>query len=435
MTDAKLPPQNLKAEQSVLGSQILDARKIDSVSEIITPADFYADVNGKIQKALNKLRAAGAEIDVVVLANQLDSTGDFKDIGGDSYLFQLMESVPHAEHAEYYAQIVKDHARRRQQIKVAQRLMEAAYDSTADHDEIASVAIKAADELAQTQKSGSLLVMSEVVNRFIGDLEKGVSPTVRVMIPEVDQAIGGACPGEMIVLAGRPSHGKSLVALQSLDFAAANGWPGLVISEEMLALSLASRTVSSITTIPSDEWMKSTDRLRFDAREHFADRAKVVIAENCRTASGAEKAIASAVRQYGVRIVAVDYAQLLKGDGDSEHERIGDVSQRMKAMALKHNLIVILLSQMNRGIEAREDPTPTLADLRGSGSLEQDADIVLFSIWPWQFTKNSATPYHDPLEYRIYQAKNRSRGIGSAVIQMRINPARQRIETAGPSWD
>lgn len=435
MSETKLPPQNMTAEKSVLGSQILDARKIDTVGEIITPADFYADIHGKVQKALNKLRAAGADIDPVTLADQLQATGDLQDIGGASYLLELLETVPIAEHAEYYARIVKDHSRRREQIKVAQRLMEAAYDSTADHDEVAGVAMKAAEQLAQTQTTDSLLLMSDAVSRFISNLEQGIKPSVNVMIPDIDQAIGGACPGEMIVLAGRPSHGKSLVALQSLDKAAENGWPGLIISEEMLALSLAIRAVSSITTIPSEEWMKETDRLRFDAREHFSSRAKVVIAENCRTASGAEKAIASAVRQHRVRIVAVDYAQLLKGDGDSEQERIGDVSQRMKAMALKHNLILILLSQMNRGIEAREDPTPTLADLRGSGSLEQDADIVLFSIWPWQFTKNSANPYPDPLEYRIYQAKNRSRGIGSAVIQMRINPARQRIESAVPSCD
>lgn len=430
MTETRLPPQNLQAERMCLGSQMISPPRIDAVVDVITPADYYSDVHGTIQKSLNKLRASGAEIDVALLAEQLQSQGVLQDIGGVPYLLEIMDTVPHAEHAEFYAKIVKSHSRRRAQIKVGQRLMEAAYDATADHDEIASVAIKATEELVATQETGKLKIMSEVVGEFIGNLEQGISPTVRVMIPDIDQAIGGACPGEMIIVAGRPSHGKSLVALQSLDEATSHGWPALIISEEMLALSLASRMVSSITTIRSEEWMQNTDRLRFDAREHFNERAKIVIAEKCRTVGAAEKAIDMAVRQYGVKIVAVDYAQLLKGDGDAEHERIGDVSQRMKAMALKHDLILLLLAQLNRGIEAREDPTPTLADLKGSGSLEQDADIVLFTIWPWKFDNS----YQNPREYRIYQGKNRSRGIGEAIVEMRINPERQRLDSVSTEW-
>lgn len=426
MTETRLPPQNLQAERMCLGSQILDPRKIDAVGDVISPADYYSDIHTIIQKALNKLRAAGAEIDSALLAEQLELGGVLKEIGGIPYLLSLMEAVPHQEHAEHYAKIVKSNSQRREHIKIGQRLMEAAYDSCKDHDEIAAVTIKAAEELTQTRESGTLKVMSDVVGEFIGNLEKGIASTVRVMIPEIDNAIGGAAPGEMIVVGGRPGHGKSLMALQSIDESTAHGWPGLIISEEMLALSLACRMVSSITAIRSDDWMNETDRLRFDAKEHFAGRSEIVIAEKCRTVAAAEKAIDLAVRKHGVRVVAVDYAQLIKGDGDAEHERIGNVSQRMKAMALKHGLIILLLAQLNRGIEAREDPTPTLADLKGSGSLEQDADIVLFTIWPWKFDSS----YEKPLEYRIYQAKNRSRGIIEAVTEMKINPERQRLESA-----
>ena len=426
MTDSRLPPQNLTAERSVLACQILDPAMIDAVRDIIAPTDFYADIHTIIQRAILKLRDAGVEADVITLAEQLESTGALEDIGGGTYLLELLETVPHAAHAKFYAGIVAKCAKRRKQILIAQRLMESAYDSTADHDEMSEAAIKAATELADTTPVGNLRLMTDSVEELIADFEKGVTPAVRVMIPAVDAATGGACPGEMIIVGARPSHGKSLFALQTLDCAAYNGWPGLIISEEMAALSLAGRMLSSITTLPSSDWLRETHRLRFDAKEHFNGRAPIVIAEKCATATGAERAIATAVRQYGVKIVAVDYAQLLKGTGDNEQERIGDVSQRMKAMATRYDLIVLLLAQLNRGIESRDNGEPGLADLRGSGSLEQDADIVLFPLWPHKLNSD-----HDPREYRIYQRKNRNRGIAEAVIGMRINPERQRLEEIG----
>ena len=431
MTTNRLPPQNMTAEKSVLGCQLLDARMIDVVRDIISPADFYADIHATIQKAFNKLRESGADIDAFTVSQQLESTGDLQDIGGVPYIMELLEVVPIAAHAATYAKTVKDCSVRRKQISIATKLMEAAYDVTADRDEVVSLAVRSTEQLAETQSSGSFTVMSDAVTEFIEGLERGVKPTLSVMIPEIDLATGGACPGEMIVIGARPSHGKSLFALQTLDEAASHGLPGLIISEEMGAASLAARMVSSITTIPSEEWMKDTDRLKFDAKEHFAGRAKIIIAEKCQTASGAEKAIAAAVRKFGVKIVAVDYAQLLKGDGDVEHERIGDVSRRMKAMATKYDLILLLLAQLNRGIEQRENAVPGLADLRGSGSLEQDADIVLFPLWPWKLDPEHA----DPLEYRIYQAKNRNRGVDTAVVGMRIEPQRQRLKGSTPEWE
>ncbi len=404
---------------------------IDVVRDIISPTDFYADIHATIQRALNKLRESGADIDAFTVSQQLESVGSLKDIGGVPYILELLEAVPIAAHAATYAKAVKDCAVRRQQISIATKIIESAYDVTTDRDESVSLAIKATESLAATQSSGMFTLMSDAVSEFIGGLERGVKPTMSVMIPEVDVATGGACPGEMIVIGARPSHGKSLFALQSLDEAASHGLPGLIISEEMGAASLAGRMVSSITTIPSEEWMKETDRLRFDAREHFTERAPIVIAEKCQSASGAEKAIATAVRKHGIKIVAVDYAQLLKGDGDVEHERIGDVSRRMKAMATKYDLIVLLLAQLNRGIEQRENAVPGLADLRGSGSLEQDADIVLFPLWPWKLDSE----FPDPMEYRVYQAKNRNRGVGTAVIGLRIDPQRQRLRGVTPSWE
>ena len=429
MTEARLPPQNLDAERSCLGSQMLDERMIDEVRSVISPSDYYLDVHGTIQKSLQRLRDNGGNVDPVTLAAELDAQGRLQDCGGIPYLIELMESVPHALHAKHYATIVAKCKRRRSAISVGQRLMEAAYDAANDDLEVSQAAINAASELAEHQIGVSRLVtMQDSIYAMLAEFEKGLTPTVNVMIPCIDTLIGGAAPGEMIILAGRPSHGKTMVACQCLDMAASHGWPGLVISEEMTAQLLASRSLSSITDIPSDRWLNETDRLRFDVREHFSEHAQIVIAEKCGTVATAERMIAEAVRTYKVKIVAIDYAQLLKGDGTSEQERIADVSQRMKAAAVKHGVILLLLSQMNRGIETRENAEPGLADLRGSGSLEQDGDVILFPFWPWKLDSS----YPDPLEYRVYQRKNRNRGISTTVIKMKINPSRQRIEPAQP---
>lgn len=430
MTDSRLPPQNLQAEKSCLGSQLLDARTVDVVRGVIGPSDYYADVHAKIQKAIIKLRDGGSELDPVTISEQLNATGDLQDIGGVSYIVELIETVPHSAHAKYYAEAVGKCSRRRKAIAVARKLMESAYDPSNNESEVSQAAINAATDLAAAQVGVSnLRPMSEVVQDLIVELGTGVTPSVRVMIPEVDSLTGGAAPGEMFVIGARPSHGKTLFALQCLDSASAHGWAGLIVSEEMTAGLLASRSLASLSVVPSIEWMGQTDRLRFDAREHYATRAPILIAEKCGTASGAERAIAEAVRSHQVKIVAVDYAQLLRGEGDNEQERIADVSQRMKAAAVRHGVIMLLLAQLNRGIESRENPEPGLADLRGSGSLEQDGDVILFPFWPAKIDAS----YPNKTEYRIYQRKNRNRGVSAAVLQMRINADRQRIEAEIPA--
>lgn len=427
MIDMKMPPQNLRAEQQTLGCQLIDPRTIDEVRDVVTPRQFYNDCHRIIQKALLKLRDSGAAIDAALIAEQLTQTGELEEIGGVGYLLELMETVPHSSHAVFYAKSIVSTARRREAIRIAQKLIESAHDQTKDETELSESAIKAATELAQqTDENAKLTDMETACGELLDVLETGVMPAVHVTIPEVDEQTGGLCPGELVVVGGRTSNGKSLFALQCLDCAAANGWPGLIISEEMARLSLASRQLSSISVIPSDDWIGKTDRLRFDVREHFITRSKVVIAEKCATASVVERVTAKAVRQYGIKIMAVDYAQLLRGSGDMESERIADVCHRMKNLAVKYDLIVLLLAQMNRGMVARENAEPRLSDFKGSGALEEDADVVLCPFWPIKIDEK----YPDATEYRIYHLKGRNRGVKQRVLKMRIDAARQRLYPA-----
>lgn len=425
MTETRLPPQNLVAERSLLGSQMLDARKVDDVREIVSPSEFYFDTHTTIQQAIFKLRDGGSALDPVTLATQLEADGTLQDIGGVPYLMEIMEAVPHAEHAAYYARIVSSCARRRRAASIAQKLAEAAYDPTRDEQELSNAAIEAATKLADQNISTSRVwTISEAIEDLISEFETGSPPTASVMVPEIDELIGGLAAGEMMIIGGRPSHGKSMLAIQSLDCASLRGWPVMMISEEMLKLAVAGRMLQRITDVESDRWMVSTIKLRHQAAQYLQGRATFVVAEQCGTIAAVERVVNKAVRDHGIKVLAVDYAQLLDGEGHNEQERITDVSRRIKALTTKHGLRTLLLAQMNRAIETREGHEPELSDLRGSGSLEQDGDVILFPTWPYQFDKK----YEDPLEYRIYQRKNRNRGISKPLLKMRINPQRQWIE-------
>lgn len=395
------------------------------MAEIVGPSDFYVDTNQIIQTAIVDCHKEVGSADTLLVADRLSAMGKLDDVGGPVRLLEILESVPHSAHAAHYAGIVLERSRRRKAIAIGQKMIDQAYDLTADHKSLCEGAHDAARSIAETLNHSRTRPrrLADHVAGVIETYRSGQTPTVWWGVPEIDEMIGGVMPGELVVIGARPSMGKTLVGLQWLDESSRRGIPGLIISEEMSAASLATRSLSGITDIPSDRWRDDPDRLERETREYFAHRAPVLIAEKCATAAGAERAIARAVQSDGVRIVAVDYVQLLAGQGDSKEQRVADVSARMKAAAMRHDIVVLMLAQLNRQIETRQNAVPQLSDLRDSGGIEQDADVALFPFWPYKLDDQ----YRDPREYRIYCRKNRNRGIGQHVIQMRIDPERQRI--------
>lgn len=425
----RIPPHNLIAERSVLGCQLIDAKQVDVVRELIGVKDFYSDIHSTIQKAIIAIVDSGTELDLITLSAHLESIGKLEECGWYGYLMELLDCVPFAIHAASHALIVAECSRRRKAIQIAERLMRDAFDMVKPESEVFNLAATSsaalAEMMAATDRNRPKPISQHVLT-VIDTYSRGEIPSVRWGLPDIDDMIGGAMLGEMIVIGARPSHGKSLLGLQWLDEAAGRGIPGMIISEEMSASSLATRLLSSITVIPDSEWRADTQRIAFDAKQHFEGRAPILVAEKVSTAAGAERCIARAVKSHGVKIVAIDYVQLLQGEGSNKEQRVADVSSRMKNCAMKHDIVVLLLAQLNRQIENREAAAahPQLADLRDSGGIENDADIVLFPFWPWKLNNE----YGDRTEYRIYCRKNRNRGIGHPVIQMTINPGRQRIE-------
>ncbi len=427
MNAATIPPQNLVAERACLASQMLDSSSVDVVRQFVCVDDFYSDIHRILQRSIFRICDDGGELDTVTLAADLESSGNLAEIGGAAYLIEVLEAVPHSAHAASYARLVAESSRRRSAIAIGRELVKQAFDATASEASLMESAVTAAlklSELLSRVERQRPRPLSEHVLDAIEGYRTGGAPSLEWGLPEIDRMIGGVMPGEMIVIGARPSHGKSLLGLQWLDEASKKGIPGLMISEEMSAASLATRSLASFSDIPADEWHLRSGKLTHDSKQHFSRRAPVVIAEKCATVAAAERAIERAVRTHGVRIVAVDYVQLLSGEGETREQRVADVSMRMKAAAMRHDVVLLLLAQLNRSIESRDNPQPQLSDLRDSGGIENDADVAIFPFWPFKFDDT----YGDSSEYRVYCRKNRNRGIREHVIKLRIVPERQRIE-------
>lgn len=769
-----IPPNNLHAEQCVLGCVMLDSSSLDRIIDLLSPKQFYSEIHGKIYTACLSLNEQKTPVDAVILADEMESRGQLTEVGGVAYFMEILETVPHASHVVHYAEMVLEKYRRRKAIEIGQLMISRAYDPVKSDTEFIEEAHDAAMRMAEMLhvKNTRPRPLADHVQELIDSLKRGEIPSMFWGISEVDTMIGGVVPGELVVVGARPSHGKaqpltskiltptgfvsmgslkigmsiigssgmptmvtgifpqgeievyrvgfsdgtsceccadhlwktqtrnerrrgcegsaktlkeiaatitrndsdspnhsipviaaveyscsnesfpihpyalglllgdgsfsssisfnkpekdisdrlsellpvsdeliasgkrgafrirrkqrnnqksdtcaaieslgltgkdsiekfipdlysrssignrllllqglcdtdghvvkegtsieyatssekmasqvvylarglgfivnvsnripvysshgerkkgskswrimirivgnlipvsskkhlarlkpksmrhkktiiavdsigkkdcqcitvnavdrlyvtddfivthnSAIGLQWLDEASRKGIASLMISEEMVAQNLASRTLTYMTSISVDDWRQEAEGIEAEKQIHFANRATVLVAEKCSTIGRIERTIERAVHSHGIRIVAVDYAQLVDGDGDTKEQRVSNVSARLKQAATKHNLVVILLAQLNRGVETRDDLTPKSADLKDSGGLEADADIVLLPYLPSMFDAE----YKFPNEYRIICSKNRNRPGRGKVIEMLADFKRQRI--------
>jgi len=274
------------------------------------------------------------------------------------------------------------------------------------------------------QPSGPVsTTLAEATQRYADALKGGGTTLVNLGLPELDHALGGGVEfGEMIMFAARPSHGKSMAAMQCVHHWTDNKHPVLVISEEMSAMSLGKRSLQFLSNTPQEHWSHSAEQIDRDITKHFSDRAKCHIVESCGTVSAAVAMIEKHVNEHGVRHVVIDYAQLLQSTGKGRYEQITNVSIELRKAISKHKLVAIVLAQLNREIEHRNKFVPTMADIKETGQFEQDADVIVFLVWPFRITQTG-----DPGEYQFFVAKNRNREIKNYAINCRFEPSRQRL--------
>lgn len=296
-----------------------------------------------------------------------------------------------------------------------------AYDKGERDDWVATTVTKAYEFIGdrQTEKRSTSMTMRDAVSGYIQKLREGVPPCIGSGITELDYSIDGVAPGEVCVIAARPSHGKTAFAMQWVD-RAADDLPCLLISEEMSAMELGKRALLSISELSEDAWPKNIERLEKATEEHYQRRANIHLVQSCQTIEEVERQVDEHCELYGTRMVAVDYLQLLGSQHASRYDSVTEISRRLKQTATRNDVAMLVLCQLNREIEKRDRFEPKLSDLRESGQIEQDADLVLMLQWPFRHDKSV-----DAEIYRVYCAKRRNGPIRLPRVDFTFNPDRQ----------
>jgi replicative DNA helicase len=259
-------------------------------------------------------------------------------------------------------------------------------------------------------------------------LEAGVPDLVSLGIPEVDKSIGGGVAfGEIVLVAARPSHGKSAFALQVVNYQTSQGIPCAFMSEEMSSMSLGKRCTQFLSSVPQESWGKRPEAVKIQIAQHFQDRAPCHIIEHSRTAEKVADEVCKLAKNEGVKTVVVDYVQLLTNGKGSRYETVTESSVILKQACSESGVLMISLAQMGRQIEGRDSFMPKMSDLKESGQLEQDADVILFLVWPHRL--DSSKPAN---EYFVYPAKNRNREIVYPVVRMDFEPRAPRAPGGQP---
>ena len=385
----RTPPHDIAAEQCVLGGMMLSRDALADVLEILHPGDHYRPAHTLVHEAILSQYNAGEPADAVSVAATLTRQGDIGKMGGAPYLHTLIASVPTAANAGYYARIVREHAVKRRLTAAGTRIAQLGYDAGATSPEAVERAYEAMDDVAGDTPKTAAVAVSEVAADFLADLEDGKRGPTGIPVPWVDlnYILGGLHPGQLIVWAGRPGMGKSIALERCATHAVRAGLRVLVVSLEMSRMEYLQRiyaaeaqvSLFSIRNREIDQY--DWDKLaRVHARIAGMDRLLIhegpsMTVQDIRTEL---RGMARAGRPAD--LVAIDYLQLLTPGGRRNENRqaeVSEMSRGLKLLAKEFGIPVLLGAQLNRGPETRSDHRPMVADLRESGSIEQDADVVV----------------------------------------------------------
>ena len=390
-SDPKLPPQNLEAEQSVLGAILLNNEAMAKAMEILTKEDFYRGAHQKIYTAMLDLSDQGEVIDQITLFEHLKMKGDLETVGGSAYLAELVQIVPSAANIKYHCRIVRDKALLRGLIVTSTEVIARGYDGTAPVDDLLDFAEQSVFSLGQGKLGRSFIEVKHIINESIDLVDRLYQSKEKITgVPtgyyDLDNLTAGLQASDLIVVAGRPSMGKTSLALGMAEHAALEASKVVgIFSLEMSKAQLVLRMLSSRAHVDShslrtgkltsEDWkhlIAAADRL--SQAPIFIDDSGALTVQQMRGKARRLKA------ENGLDLLIVDYLQLMQGrsDAESRQQEISDISRSLKALAKELNVPVIALSQLSRAVESRKPPIPVLADLRESGAIEQDADIVLF---------------------------------------------------------
>ncbi|HEN4569143.1 TPA: replicative DNA helicase [Streptococcus agalactiae] len=428
MDELKVLPHDIQAEQSVLGSIFIKPEKMIEVAEYLKPDDFYRPAHKILFKAMVNLADRGEAIDIVTIKSALESTDELGMVGGISYIAEVVNAVPTSSHAEHYAKIVAKKAQLRSIIGNLSDSIGNAYDEDMDIDEIIAKAERSLIEVSQATNKSSFRPIHDVLLENHAKIEERSNNTSQITGIETgfydfDKLITGLHEDQLIVLAVRPAMGKTALALNiAQNVATKSNKAVAVFSLEMGAESLVERMLSAEGTIINhhirtgnltvNEWQ----RLIY-AQGQLAE-APIFIDDTAGVKITDIRARARRLSQEtdGLGLIVIDYLQLIQGSrSDNRQQEVSEISRQLKIIAKELKVPVIALSQLSRGVEQRNDKRPIMSDLRESGSIEQDADIVAFLYRDAYYQdKKDGQPENDITELII--RKNRHGNLGTVKL-------------------
>ncbi len=418
--EARVPPYSAEAETAVLSSILLDNQALFQVQSILSEDDFYVEVNRRLFSAMIELTRTGLPIDPVTLGNELQKRGDMEKIGGATAISALTRLVATSKNVEHYAKIVIEKALVRRMIYAAQQVVADGFSDVEDPNDYLDSAEKAVFEAAQKRVGESYVSISRVLTQAFENLQlaasrQGELTGLTTGFSALDRLTSGLQNTDLIIVAGRPGMGKTSFALNiAANAAAKTGLPALVFSLEMSTEQLVRRLLSSEGRVNAHK-IKTPNMLDAADWRRLTDAAgalnKVPIYLDDKAPMTPMEIRAKARRllaQHGLGLIVIDYIQLMQSGSnrrnDNREQQVSEITRGLKMLAKELNVPVIALSQLNRGVESRPDKRPLMADLRESGAIEQDADIVMFVYRDEVYNKE--TPKRNVAEIII--AKQRS---------------------------
>jgi len=415
----KIPPQNLDAEESVLSAILLDNDTLLDVLETLEPENFYRSAHAKMFTAITELFAKNEPVDLVTLANILKEKGQLEEVGGATYLAKLVDTAPLAVNAQHYAKIIRDKAALRELIESANQISTKCFEDSGDVDDVIDFAERSVFEIAGNKNKKSFYPLSQIIGHSIDALEerqgnKTLVTGVSTGYSRLDNLTSGFQNSDLILLAARPSMGKTALALNIARNAAIDAdTPVAVFSVEMSKEQLSMRLLCAEARIDSsrlrsgffsrEDWVSLTN-----AAEVLSD-AEIYIDDSPDLTAMSIRAKARRLKMdKNIGLIIIDYVQLMKGRASAERRdlEISEISRGLKALAKELDIPVLALSQLNRKLEERHDKRPQLSDLRESGALEQDADVVAFIYRDEVYNKDENNPNKGIAELLLKKQRN-----------------------------
>ncbi len=421
--NSRIPPHNIEAEQSVLGSILLKDHGLLQVNEHISAVDFYRDSHRLIFEAMAELFDRGEPQDLVTLSSYLKDTNQLETIGGASYLATLTSIVPVTANIESYARIIRQKSILRNLIRVSSDVANRCFEEQDDIDQLVDEAEQSIFEIAGNKSGTVFTSLKKIIPESFKTVEKlyerkELITGVPTGYTELDKMTAGLQASDLVVLAGRPSMGKTALALNIAQHAALVDKTGVaVFSLEMSKEQLAMRLLSSVGRIDSQKIR--TGRLRNEDWPHLSRAAGMlseapIFIDDTPALSIPEmrSKMRRLASQNDIGLILVDYLQLMRGRAsENRTQEISDISRSLKALAKEHKVPVLALSQLNRGLESRTDKRPMMSDLRESGAIEQDADVICFIYRDEVYNKSEDNPDKGIAEIIIGKQRNGPTGI------------------------